>query len=93
MDLYHRLRYRKNVNRKLRQRACIVKNILTEMKTLDSSARVGPVSKPAQANALRGGDSVESKVNNMANNICIEKEKRKRKKKAKKYTKKSNKKN
>ena len=88
MDLYHRLRYRKNVNRKLRQRACIVKNILTEMKTLDLSAREDPVSEAAQRNASRGGDFAESKVNN----ICFEREKRRRKRKPKKHTKKSNKK-
>ena len=89
MDLYHRLRYRKNVNRKLRQRACIVKNILTEMKTLDSFARKDNVSERAQANVSRCGDSAESKMNN----ICIEKEKRRRKKKPKKHIKKFNKKN
>ena len=92
-DLYHRLRYRKNVNRKLRQRACIVNNILTEMKTLDSFARGDPASEAAQANASRGGDSAELRAKNVANNICIEKEKRKRKRKPKKHTKKSNKKN
>ena len=89
MDLYHRLRYRKSVNRKLRQRACIVKNILTEMKTLDSFARKDLVFERAQANVSRCCDSAESKMNN----ICIEKEKRRRKKKPKKHIKKFNKKN
>ena len=87
MALYHRLRYRKNADKKLRQRACIVKHILTEMKTLDSSAREDHVLEASQANVSRGGDSVKSKVNK----VCIEKEKRKRKK-PKKHNKKSNKK-